>query len=594
MKKALLLLVFFLTLSNFLHSEEKFRYENTSWNVIQEQFFDGTNSRIFRYEDDVRFELIDANPHDSLVVQEIVDMLSPIIETVRLEINPINANFIIDFDHNTNGTGHHVKQLYQDFKITSTKLSIQTGNDPESIRKLAQFYILRNLTKVKNTTSQTRYEGIFDSDSPNHASLHEIDLDIIKKIYSANFYDDFKQGTIKLTGGLHYLQLRYRSLFIFIGIITLLILSVILFNFLLTSNRQLLQGRTLKSYLKDGFIILLVIYTINIFFLISFSRTINLFSIITFLLSKFVTIIVPGLLSIIAIFYLEKIFKIRSRPISQHLMISGITTLLTINMAYLFIYSVVANAFGPIVVHAKDMAIITSGDPNIIYTSITVSLIRTFFLFFQHRNQSLINQKDVALATMTTLKKQAELSALHARINPHFLYNSLNSIAGLAESEPRKVQKMAMALSDLFRYAVNKENDSMVNLNQEIEMVKRYLEIEQTRFGDHLDYSIHVDEETREIQIPKFLIQPLVENAIKHGVSNITEKGLLKIQVLKEYNSLIIKVFDNGPDFPEDLVSGYGLQNLNDKLDIIYQNTASISWKNGSDKHISITLKNQF
>ena len=107
-------------------------------------------------------------------------------------------------------------------------------------------------------------------------------------------------------------------------------------------------------------------------------------------------------------------------------------------------------------------------------------------------------------------------------------------------------------------------------------------------------YEIHSDESTLEKQIPKFLIQPLVENAIKHGLSKIKSTGKVSVEVKRIEKNLIISIADNGPDFPAEPVSGYGLQNLHDKLDIIYGNDASINWENGENKHIRIILKNQF
>ena len=206
----------------------------------------------------------------------------------------------------------------------------------------------------------------------------------------------------------------------------------------------------------------------------------------------------------------------------------------------------------------------------------------------------MVNQKDVELAKMKELKNQAELNALHSRINPHFLYNSLNSIASLAHINANKTENMATGLSELFRYSINKENKTFVTVAEELEMVEKYLEIEKTRFGDRLCFEINVDENSMEKQIPKFLIQPLVENAIKHGLSKIKGDGKIRVEIKQKRKDLSITIFDNGPDFPKEPVSGYGLQNLHDKLNIIYGNNASINWENGDNKHVRITLKNQF
>ena len=208
--------------------------------------------------------------------------------------------------------------------------------------------------------------------------------------------------------------------------------------------------------------------------------------------------------------------------------------------------------------------------------------------------QSIVNQKDVEIAKMKELKNQAELNALHSRINPHFLYNSLNSIASLPHINPDKTEDMATGLSELFKYSINKENKTNVTVDEELEMVKKYLEIEKTRFGDKLTYEIKVDNSTKKKLIPKFLIQPLVENAVKHGLSKIKDVGKITIEIQKVKTDLTISIFDNGPNFPKEPVSGYGLQNLHDKLELIYGNKAYINWENGENKHFKVTLKNQF
>ena len=174
------------------------------------------------------------------------------------------------------------------------------------------------------------------------------------------------------------------------------------------------------------------------------------------------------------------------------------------------------------------------------------------------------------------------------------MYNSLNSIASLAHIDADKTENMATGLSELFRYSINKENKTFVTVAEELEIVKKYLEIEKTRFGNKLVYEINVDESTREKQIPKFLIQPLVENAFKHGLSKIKDMGKILIEVKQIKKDLTIRIFENGPDFPAEPVSGYGLQNLYDKLNILYGNDAIINWENGANKHFEVTLKNQF
>ena len=201
-----------------------------------------------------------------------------------------------------------------------------------------------------------------------------------------------------------------------------------------------------------------------------------------------------------------------------------------------------------------------------------------------------IKKKDLELARLSELHKQAELRSLQSKINPHFLYNSLNSIAGLASSDPVKTEKMALALSDFFKYSLNKEQKEMVSLKEEIESIETYLSIEKVRFDNRLSYAIVLPKELENIEIPQFIIQPVVENAMKHGISKRVNEGILKVEICRNHNQLEIRIFDNGPDFPDEPVSGYGIQSIQEKLQIIYQDKAYLKWENGTNKHMLIVL----
>jgi LytS/YehU family sensor histidine kinase len=311
-----------------------------------------------------------------------------------------------------------------------------------------------------------------------------------------------------------------------------------------------------------------------------------------FLLGSLFTFFIIGAMVPVLLYVFDRYLLNRFDKFFQKQIFVFFTTLFSILVSYI----VVSAPFAYL--NSKDNLIDSSysalWDPVMIYYFIIIAFLRVLFNFIKYKMQSIVNQKDVELAKMKELKNQAELNALHSRINPHFLYNSLNSIASLAHINPDKTENMATALSELFRYSINKENKTFVTVEEELEMVKKYLEIEKTRFEDKLEYKIVADENVMEILIPKFLIQPLAENAIKHGLSKIKEVGKIIVEVKQLENDLAITIFDNGPDFPEEPVSGYGLQNLNDKLDIIYGSNAFINWVNGANKHFKITIKNQF
>ena len=150
---------------------------------------------------------------------------------------------------------------------------------------------------------------------------------------------------------------------------------------------------------------------------------------------------------------------------------------------------------------------------------------------------------------------------------------------------------MALSLSDLFKYTINRKGKKNNTIADEVEMVTNYLEVEKIRFGERLNFKIKVDKNIENTKIPMFLIQPLIENAIKHGISKIEKNGEINLIIQQNKNNLLITVKDNGPDFPEDIVSGYGLQTVYDLLELSYKKNASLSWSNSPEKKISITIK---
>jgi LytS/YehU family sensor histidine kinase len=221
---------------------------------------------------------------------------------------------------------------------------------------------------------------------------------------------------------------------------------------------------------------------------------------------------------------------------------------------------------------------------------ILFSLARSLYIFLNDRYKSIINQKDVELAQMGELQKQSELQSLRAKINPHFLYNALNSIASLATTDAQKTEQMALALSDFFKYAINREQKQLNSLSEELNAVRTYLEIEKVRFGDRLSFEIDCDPNLFNFQIPQLLIQPLVENAIKHGLSQITENGMIRIVITRKEQQLTIRVYDNGPAFPDGPLSGFGIQNTQERIALLYGPNATINWKNTPEKYIELNL----
>jgi two-component system sensor histidine kinase AlgZ len=168
--------------------------------------------------------------------------------------------------------------------------------------------------------------------------------------------------------------------------------------------------------------------------------------------------------------------------------------------------------------------------------------------------------------------------ALQARIRPHFLFNSLNSIASLIATKPEQAEEMVLDLSELFRASLDKRN-RLVTVNEEVEFVKTYMRIEQVRLGDKLWVNWDIAGNAAEARIPLLILQPLVENAVHHGVSRLRGRGGIDVSVRREGQRLVIDVENPVPpdDAPKRESTGVALENISQRLKLIYGDTAELT-----------------
>lgn len=170
------------------------------------------------------------------------------------------------------------------------------------------------------------------------------------------------------------------------------------------------------------------------------------------------------------------------------------------------------------------------------------------------------------------LAKDAELFKLRQQLQPHFLFNSLNSINALIGSRPEEARRMVQQLSDFLRGTLKKEEHQQVSLQEELQYLQLYLEIEKVRFGNRLATSIESDDTISQMKMPALLLQPIVENAIKFGLYDTTGETLIRIKTFKEENNLVIQV--NNPFDPETASSnqgtGFGLKSVQRRLYLLY------------------------
>lgn len=195
-------------------------------------------------------------------------------------------------------------------------------------------------------------------------------------------------------------------------------------------------------------------------------------------------------------------------------------------------------------------------------------LVSFYYMIFYYRS---FKEKVEHESKMEIMLKEAELRSLKYQINPHFIFNSLNSISSLTVSDPKVAQEMTINLSTFLRSTLSHNDRQMNLLKDEIENIKLYLEIEKLRFGEKLDFNIEINSICENTAVPGMILQPLIENAIKHGVYESIDKITISLICKKEENYILIRVINNyDPETIPRKGKGIGLKNVNERLRLIY------------------------
>lgn len=177
-------------------------------------------------------------------------------------------------------------------------------------------------------------------------------------------------------------------------------------------------------------------------------------------------------------------------------------------------------------------------------------------------------QTTARLMMMEHQLSQARLQALQMQLQPHFLFNALNTISAMLQTNPSRADTMLMRLSDFLRLTLVSKKSSMVPLKEELTFVRHYLEIERERFHDRLKLNIHIEPSTEELLVPFLILQPLVENAMQHGLATKPESGELTLKAMIKREQLKIVIEDNGKGVPshQAIAEGLGLSNIRERL----------------------------
>lgn len=192
-----------------------------------------------------------------------------------------------------------------------------------------------------------------------------------------------------------------------------------------------------------------------------------------------------------------------------------------------------------------------------------------------------LGEREVKTAELERSLTQAKLRALQSQLNPHFLFNTLHTISALMHIDVEKADRMVAKLSDLLRYALDNTDEHVIPLRDEIAFLKRYLEIEQTRFGDRLTVTMDIPDEILDVRVPNLILQPIVENAIRHGIEPHAKPGKIHLSARCYNGELLLNVRDNGAGIRADNKrEGIGTSNTRLRLQQLYGPNQSFTLQN--------------
>ena len=206
----------------------------------------------------------------------------------------------------------------------------------------------------------------------------------------------------------------------------------------------------------------------------------------------------------------------------------------------------------------------------------TMYLLGLFLIFTMFRGTDLAEER-LRLERLSAEWLTIKLRTLQWQINPHFLFNSLNTVSSLLRTSPSRADQVLAMFSELLRTTLREQEHFYSSVTDELDYIQRYLDLEKTRFEDRLKLQVEANEDALDAELPSLLLQPLIENAIKHGVAKIPGPGYIKVSVTKQGGSLIMEVSNGAsdPSRPEKETIGAGLwiKNLRERLSTIYQDS---------------------
>lgn len=601
-------------------SQEAERLPEMPWaNIVEMNLVEGVSKT--NWQSDIYVKLLGFyTKEDSIIVSEAIRQLDSLTETISIQFSPYSRGnleiFIMDSTWFLNSTGYYVSTDLQSAPLNQNVTSITTSQ-PFYGRVFTTLFIIRGTTKnyenilkiriaqalvsgslvsryntgnqiAKNRNSIFSPDWLAEDTIAHGNELNELDKAIIRETYKKGYAEklELAKTQFKVPFDLK-IWLKKFNPYIFLllpaGVIILLILPFFMKVTRIVSGK--FQHKLLRFNINGLIGSTLLILIISIYSILAHKFKFGYVTNPIFFeaLSIFLISLIILMLAINLIRFVEILVHRNTHLVATKLVLLFLSTVL-IPFCVLLAFFGLTSKDNFSMEEFKMLSYFFLG-------FLLIAGFRALISYFLFKEKDLILENETKLSKLRELKSKAELNALHSRINPHFLYNSLNSIAGLAHINANQTEHMALSLSKLFRYSINKDQSDWTTLKEELEMVKIYLDVEKVRFEERLVYSVEIAKELEEQQIPRFIIQPLIENAVKHGISKLVEGGEIKVNITKEGSSILIAVADTGTPFDSDFAPGFGLQSIYDKLEILYVDKFEMNFENAPQKRVTLKLK---
>lgn len=610
MKSKLTLLLLLIINFNFCFAGEVEKLPEEPWHAI---VFMEKNAPDIRWKGDISIKLFGSYTQtDSLMIENSIKVLNELCETAKLSITSYDrGNLEIIFLDSTNE-----KEYESIISLSSDQASSWTYNYRQQ-KNISHFELALHRTLVPencrqnfltNTLAQALYPKFLDfsysfkngreiykrpisvfssvkpdSIQPFYQEFCDFDRQLIKTVYATSFIELLPIAKKQFPVPPAWLLDNSKAIMVFPLVLALFLCAGLIILFYKRLGVKI-QNKLLQFNVISVLALLTVGILASLYYVISEKLGdpyLSFFNILDIAMSIFVSLVI-GLPALNIFRLIELVIYRKTQYKYFKVLLIFLSTSLIPSVTIL---SIAYFSFKKDINNEGILAMII-----VFMCFIIIGIIRALISFFILNEKEIKIETEVKIANLRELKTKAEMNALHSRINPHFLYNSLNSIAGLAHDDADKTEHMALSLSKLFRYSINKDQSDWTTFKEELEMVKIYLDVEKVRFDDRLSFSVELPTQLENYQIPRFIIQPLVENAVKHGISKSVESGEIKVSVTQEGRQVFIAVSDDGPAFPTDLAPGFGIQSIYDKLEILYKDKFEMNFINSPQKQVLIKL----